>query len=223
MLRFETSTQAIGKLSSFAEYLSRKRDDQQVIYYVVGEKRDQMLANPLMEYYHSRQIEVLLLSDPVDSFTVAYLNDIGGVSLESIEKTPTHNDTENTTLLTPNVVKRLKEIIGDEVEDVEETDKMVSSPSAFFSGKQGLDSHTERMMKVMDKNFKGSKKIFGVNPNHELIRKINERIESDANDELSNLLLRQLYDLSKITEGELENPSEFHSRMTEIMMKTLQN
>ena len=82
LLRFETTRTEAGQLTSLAEYVQRMPEEQKEIYYLVGEHREALLRNPNLEYFRKKDIEVLLLSDPVDPFTITSVFEYGEKQLQ---------------------------------------------------------------------------------------------------------------------------------------------
>ena len=224
LMRFESSLRPAGDLVSLKEYVERMQDGQTEIYYLSGDNRAALEKNPNLEYFTGRNIEVLLLSDPVDVFTVPYLHDYEGKTFVPADKADVQLDvvsesSENDKESKMRLFSRFREILGEAVEDVVESKRLVQSPATLVAGSAGLDPQMEKMMKMMDKGFQGSKKVLELNLNHTLIKNLTSRLEADASDPLVELCARQLYEAQLLAEGTQINPADFAARMTEIMTK----
>jgi molecular chaperone HtpG len=103
-----------------------------------------------------------------------------------------------------------------------ESKRLVNSPVTLVSGKEGLDSSMEKMMKFMNKDFSGSKKILELNTQHPLIKNLARINLVSSKDLLLRNCILQLYEGALLINNNLELPSEFISRMTEIMQKATQ-
>lgn len=224
LLRFESTKTKDGEYTSLKDYLSRMKDDQKEILYVSGESRQSLEKNPNLEYFKTNDIEVLLLTDPSDVFTVPYYGEFEEKQFKSIDKVEIEQkDDEKKEKLGDDVTKSLtsaiKKVLEEKIEDVVESKRLVNSPVTLVSGKDGLDQEMERMMKMMDKNFTSSKKILEINTSHPLIKNISKiYIASGENMEFKELV-EQLYDSALLISGELKSPTDFVQRMYSIMEK----
>ena len=84
-------------------------------------------------------------------------------------------------------------------------------------GKEGMDSQTERMMKMFNKEYAGSKKIMEVNLSHPLVKNLWHLHQQDSKTPLLKTMVWQLYEAALLLEGNLSSPTDFVARMTEIM------
>ena len=224
LLRF-TSTVTDGETRiSLADYVSRMKTDQKEIYYVSGDNRAQVLGNPSIEYFVKNGYEVLLFTDPVEVFTAPYIGEFDGKRLvpadkadlpdaQAKEQTPEQN--ENTS----SIIEIFKSTLGDVIEDVRTSQRLVSSAVALVAGKEGLDPHMEKMMKMMDKDFTPTKKVLEINPQHQLITNLMTLAKNNPDDTRVSDAVKQLYDAALLMDGALTNPTDFINRMTHFMTK----
>ena len=224
LLRF-TSTVTDGETRiSLADYVSRMKTDQKEIYYVSGDNRAQVLGNPSIEYFVKNGYEVLLFTDPVEVFTAPYIGEFDGKRLvpadkadlpdaQAKEQTPEQN--ENTS----SIIEIFKSTLGDVIEDVRTSQRLVSSAVALVAGKEGLDPHMEKMMKMMDKDFTPTKKVLEINPQHQLITNLMTLAKNNPDDARVSDAVKQLYDAALLMDGALTNPTDFINRMTHFMTK----
>jgi molecular chaperone HtpG len=169
---------------------------------------------------------VLLLTDPVDIFIVPSINEYDKKPLKSIDKADIdlkEDDKFKEESLNENLAKSLisvfKETLGDKVEDIIESKRLVDSPATLVSGKEALDSSMEKMMKMMNKEFTGSKKILEINTRHPLIKNLSKINLANSKDPLLRSCILQLYEGALLINNDLESPTDFMKRMTEIMEK----
>ncbi len=224
LLRFETSKTDAGKYTSLADYASAMGEDQKEIYFLTAESRDIAEKHPNLEYFRKYAIEVLFFIDPVDLFTVTALDEFEGKKLISIEKAdisigkddaPAEEAVKGRTA--KDLLLRFKEILGTRVEDVIESRRLVDSVATLVVGKQGMDAQTERMMRMMDKNFSGGKKMLEVNLAHPLVRNLARIHQAQQDDPLLTEAVEQIYAATLLVENNLENPMDFVRRMTDFM------
>ncbi len=226
LLRFESTMTDPDELTSLKNYVSRMRDDQKEIYYLSGDNKEIIRKNPNLEYFKKNDIEVLLLSDPVDIFIIPSITEYDKKALKSIEKADLdlkEDEKVKEEVLSKNLSQSLisvfKEILGDKIENVIESKRLVDSPATLVSGKEALDSSVERMMKYMNKDFTGSKKILEINTKHPLIKNLSRINMADSKDPLLRNCIQQLYEGALLINENLESPTDFVKRMTEIMLK----
>ena len=226
LLRFESSMTETGKMTSLKDYVSRMRDSQKEIYYVSGDFREAIERNPNLEYFKKHSIEVLYLTDPIDVFVFPSIFEYDKKSLKSIDKADIDvmkDEDKSEESLDASVAKDLltsfKEILIDKVEDVIASKRLVDSAVTLVVGKEGMDMQTERMMKMINKEYSGSKKIMEVNLSHPLIKNLWDLYQQDRKSPFITIVVLQLYEGTLLLEGNLSSPSEFVGRMTEIMEK----
>ncbi|NTV05719.1 MAG: molecular chaperone HtpG [Chlorobiaceae bacterium] len=224
LLRFESTKTADGEYVTLREYADRMGTDQKEIYYHSGTSRGQLLAHPNLEYFQDMGIEVLLLSDPVDVFVIPSIHEYDKKPLKSIEKADIDfskqkketADPLSENLLAP-VLQLFRETLGEGIEDVIESHRLVSSPVTLVSGKDALDSQMEKMMKMMQSDMPAGKKILEVNTSHPIIRNLAGMINADASNPLIKTAMKQLYEGALLLEGGLDSTTAFLSRMNELI------
>ncbi|MCG3155813.1 MAG: Chaperone protein HtpG [bacterium] len=224
LLRFESTKLDKGELTGLRDYLSRMQPEQKAIYYLSGESRETVEKNPKLEYFRKNEIEVLLLTDPVDVFVLPSLNEFDKQPLLSIDKADLElapDQTGDQEALRGDLAKSLltvfRETLGDKVEDVVESKRLVNSPVTLVAGKNGLDSQMEKMMKLMDKNYTAAKKILEVNLSHPLIKNLSRRNLSSPTDPILRKSILQLYEGALLLEGNMPSPADFVNRMNELL------
>ncbi len=224
LLRFESTKTVDGEFVTLKEYSERMAADQKEIYYHSGTSRAQLLAHPNLEYFQDMGIEVLLLSDPVDVFVIPSIHEYDKKPLKSIEKADIDFSKQKKesaeplaeNLLAP-VLQLFRETLGEGIEDVIESHRLVNSPVTLVSGKDGLDSQIEKMMKMMQSDMPAAKRILEVNTSHPIIRNLAGMIIADAANPLIKTAMKQLYEGALLLEGGLETTTGFLSRMNELI------
>ena len=228
LLRFETSKTDAGAFTSLKQYVSDMSEEQKEIYYITGEGRDVVEKNPNLEYFRKNAIEVLFLTDPVDLFTVTSLPEYEGKNIVSIEKADIDlskdaSEEESAETLkgkeAKDILTRFKEILGDRVEDVIESRRLVDSVATLVVGKEGMDAQMERMMKMMNKDYSGAKKILEVNLRHPLVKNLADINAQDHESPVLKESVEQIYDGALLIEDNLQNPMDFVRRAMEFMEK----
>ena len=224
LLLFESTKTGDGEFVTLKEYSQRMGADQKEIYYHSGTSKAQLLAHPNLEYFQDMGIEVLLLSDPVDVFVIPSIHEYDKKPLKSIEKADIDFSKQKKesaeplaeNLLAP-VLQLFRETLGEGIEDVIESHRLVNSPVTLVSGKDGLDSQIEKMMKMMQSDMPPAKRILEVNTSHPIIRNLSGMIMADAANPLIKTAMKQLYEGALLLEGGLDSTTGFLSRMNELI------
>ena len=224
LLRFESTKTEKGKLTSLKDYVAGMQEDQKEIYYLTGESRAAVELNPNLEYFRKRGIEVLFFIDPADIFNIPQLHDYDEKPIKGIETADLDlksDEESKADSLTEDESKSLfslfKETLGDKVEDVVESKRLVDSAATLVVGASGMDREMERMMKMMNQDIPGSKKILEINPSHPLIKNLAHIHENNGDESLLKSCILQVYEGALLIDGNMDSPTEFVARMTEIM------
>ena len=224
LLRFESTKTEKGKLTSLKDYVAGMQEDQKEIYYLTGESRAAVELNPNLEYFRKRGIEVLFFIDPADIFNIPQLHDYDEKPIKGIETADLDlksDEESKADSLTEDESKSLfslfKETLGDKVEDVVESKRLVDSAATLVVGASGMDREMERMMKMMNQDIPGSKKILEINPSHPLIKNLAHIHENNDDESLLKSCILQVYEGALLIDGNMDSPTEFVARMTEIM------
>ena len=226
LLRFESSLTESGAVCGFTDYVSRAKDGQESIYYLVGGSREQVESSPYVEAFKARGLEVVYFTDAVDEYVVESLGAFegkklvsirhGGVELEEHAPEGDALSEEQTAAL----CEFLKAELGDRVTAVASGKRLVDSPVIALVPTDGMSPQMRQMMKAMDENFKDEIKVeLEINPRHPLIKKLAEA--KDRNPELAKLVALQLLDNSLIAAGLLEDARGTVSRMNTLMEKAM--
>jgi molecular chaperone HtpG len=226
LLRFESSLTEPGAVCGFSDYVSRVKDGQESIYYLVGAGREQIESSPYVEAFKARGLEVVYFTDAVDEYVVESLGAFegkklvsirhGGVELEEHAPEGDALSDEQTAAL----CEFLKAELGDRVTAVASGKRLVDSPVIALVPTDGMSPQMRQMMKAMDENFKDEIKVeLEINPRHPLVKKLAEA--KDSNPELAKLVALQLLDNSLIAAGLLEDARDTVSRMNKLMEKAM--
>ena len=224
LYRFPTSHVENDTLTGFEEYKARMKPEQKEIYYITGDSLNSIKSNPNLEYFSKKDYEVIFLADPVDAFVIPYVFEYNKTPLVSIDKADIDKNEEEAdkeTQENQNDLTQLIEIfknkLGDKVEDIRISKRLVDSPVTLVPGNSGIDAQTEKMMQMMDKDFKPSKKVLEINPSHELILNLDRLKDNNPDDEKLELSILQLFDGANLLYGNVESPAEFVNRMFKLM------
>jgi len=214
-------------LTSLADYVQRMGADQEEIYYVYGKNRVAIDNSPNLEYFKKNKIEVLYLFDEIDDFIMPSIATYKEKALVGIDKADLKlkdekasdekeelKDTEKKKIL-----GYFKDILGERVEDVIESKRLVDSACTLVSPKDSMNANMERMMKMMNQEFEGGKRVMEVNLNNPLIQHLSAIQQKFPQDPLLKDCIEQLFEGASLLEGTLEDPSELVPRTTSLMEK----
>ncbi|OUR79021.1 molecular chaperone HtpG [Alphaproteobacteria bacterium 46_93_T64] len=221
--------------TNLSEYAERMKEGQNNIYYITGDNLDAIRKSPQLEGFRAKGIEVLLLSDPVDSFWLSRQTEFEGKKFKSVTQGSAEldkmasaeddkpdegkSDTPNLSAL----IAAFKLALDGKVKDVRESHRLTDSPVCLVADEGDMDIHLEKVLKA-HKQFgaAASQRILEINPKHALITKLLERAEkSEAGDLVGDAALL-LLDQAYIIEGEpLSDPVAFSQRMANFMAEGL--
>lgn len=229
LLRFSTThDDRESQEVSLDDYVSRMKPDQEKIYYVIAEGFDAAKNSPHLEIFRKKNIEVLLLSDRVDEWLTAHLQNYAGKSLENIAKGnldlgKLENEEEKKHYESlekdfESMTAQIKTILGEKVKEVRLTSRLTNSPSCVVVDKEELGGHMQRILKAAGHALPESKPIFELNPDHQLIQKLRAETDDGRFKELTYLL----FDQAVLSEsGQLQNANEFVARMNKFLMEII--
>jgi len=218
------SSTAGQELISLRGYVERMPDDQETIYYLLADSLESARKSPHLEVFARKEIEVLLLPDPVDALTLPNVSEFEGKTFtsvtgadldlgEPVEPESLPGD-ELDTLLS---LFRIQ--LGDRVQDVTASKRLVDSAATLVAAKDGIDPQLERMMKSMNPDYEGAKKVLEVNIEHPLMKNILALKSSpEDQDSLIEETIEQIYEGALLLDGNLSEPSAFVARMTRILV-----
>ncbi|MGB0794831.1 MAG: molecular chaperone HtpG [Candidatus Puniceispirillaceae bacterium] len=224
-----------GAQISLQEYCDNMSETQDKIYFLSAESVAQAETSPHLEGYRARDIDVLLLTDPVDEFWVQAVGSFDEKPLTSISRGSQNLDdiapkkdevddqkSENQDEEFAPLIASLKSKLGEQVKDVRLSKTLVDSPACLVADDDGMDIQMERLMKAHNKDFVGMPRVLELNADHKLIQAISEKLAHDADPELVQDACLMLFDQAQILEGKSpDSLTEFARRMTRLMERGL--
>jgi molecular chaperone HtpG len=231
LLRFHSSRSG-DEWVSLKEYVERMKPGQKCIYYVTGESKEAVAKSPFLEALTKRGYEVLFMVDPIDEYAVQQLKDFDdkklvcatkeGLELELSEEEKKKREEEKAQF--EGLVKKMKDILGDKVEKVVLSDRIVNSPCVLVTGEYGWSANMERIMKAQAlrdnsmTSFMVSKKTLEINPSHPIVIELRKKFEANANDKTVRDLVWLLFETSLLTSGfSLNEPTTFADRIHKLI------
>ncbi|MCB0217616.1 MAG: molecular chaperone HtpG [Chloroflexi bacterium] len=225
--------------TSLAEYIARMPEAQQAIYYVTGESLELLRDSPQLEAFRARDVEVLLLPDPVDELMVAQLGEVEGKALRSAARgdvdpseLPGGADAAQRVLTpeadggaaTPDelgpLLGRLQQVLDETIESVRVSHRLTDSAVCLVAPEGSLSPQLEQMMRAMGQALPEQKRILEVNAGHPLLQRMYARYSVNPEDPQLRDYAEMLLDQALLAEGApLKNPARFARRVAEVMAK----
>ena len=221
LVRYRT-TRSEGKLTSLKDYVSRMKPDQKEIYYITGENPNTLLNSPHLERLKSEEIEVLLMTDPVDEWVVQSLTEYDGKKLKSaekgeLEKVDAEKGDEYSALF-----GFIKSKLDGKVKDVKASSRLKDSVSCLSGDAADVSAYMQKILKATGQEPPAVKRVLELNVEHPVMPRIKMLYENDRENSLLPQLCDLLYDVAVIGEGgRLDDPSVFSRAVNELMLRAL--
>ena len=224
LLRFATTaTDGDKQVASLDDYLGRMDEKQEKIYYITGDNHVGASSSPHLEVFRKHNIEVLLLSDPIDEWVVSSLTEFEGKPLQSVSKgelgleeligedgKTDGEDSDDEKSITDQIA----EVLKTQVETVRVTRRLTDSPACLVKGENEMSGNMERIMKAAGQAFEGGKPVLEVNLEHKLL----QRLKSETAEDVSADLAQVIFDQALLSEGaQLENPADYVKRVNRLL------
>jgi len=226
LVRYESSLTEEGKLTSLEDYLSRAKEEQKHIYYLLGSNRKTIENGPYIEAFKANNLEVLYLYEGVDEFVMNHIRtfnekeltsaDQEGLELDSvtIDKSGQALSDEQGTAL----CAWMKELFGETVSDVKISSRLVDNPAIALSKDKIMTANMRRIMKAMNQDVPNDVPVqLEINPTHPLIVKLNQLHESKS--ETAAMVAEQILDNCRIAAGLMEDPQNMIRRIYSMLEK----
>jgi molecular chaperone HtpG len=226
LLRFRTSLHP-ETWSSLEDYVQRMIDEQKEIYYLVGEDSKSVLLSPHLDYFQSQGTEVLLLTDPMDSFMLMGLRkykefELKNVAQADIETPVSSEEKDKTERISEDkfdtLVERFKQVLGERVTEVRASKRLSKSVARLVDPNGGLNPELQRVYKYLGKDFEAPKKILELNPSHVILKNL---IGLDSEQDLHTMIIEQIYESALLMEGQHPDPSSMVPRIQRIIEAAL--
>lgn len=226
LLRFESTFTEPGKLTSFADYISRMKENQKDIYVLFGASRAQLEHSPYLDALTARGFEVCFFTDGGDQFVVESLMKVDDKEIKSIDRAnldlPPLENRPDTPGLDENEAKGLTEWVSARFSDfskITTSDRVTSAPAIALQGEHDISPEVKAYLKAMGQPVPENHPEIAFNPHSPIVQKLAQlRTE---NEELADLLAGQLINTALLRAGMLDDPAKLADNSQALLEKLL--
>jgi molecular chaperone HtpG len=224
LLRFKTNLRP-ETWSSLEDYVERMQPEQKEIYFIVGEDLRSILRSPHLDYFQAQGTEVLLLTEPMDSFMLMGLRKYKDFELRNVAQAEIKEKPQEAEGQEPiaeadfgKLIERFKQVLGERVTDVRASKRLSQSVARLADADGALNPELQRVYKYLGKEYEVPKKVLELNPAHAILKKM---LNMDPASELQGLIIEQIYESALLIEGLHPDPSSMAPRMQKIIEAAL--
>ncbi|MCL1091305.1 molecular chaperone HtpG [Shewanella profunda] len=229
LLRFaSTHTGSAAPTVSLDDYISRMKEGQTKIYYIVADSHEAAANSPHLELLRKKGIEVLLMSERIDEWLINHLTEYkekqlhsvtrGELELGELEDAAEKEAQEKLAEESAPLIERIKAALGTSVADVKVTSRLTDTPACVVTGEGEMSTQMIKLMQAAGQPVPEVKPTFEINPAHPLVSRLNDLQDETAFADWSNLLLQQAQLSEK---GSLADPSAFIKLMNQMLLANM--
>ena len=229
MLRFTTSK--TNESISLDEYVARKKEKQEQIYFISGMDMKEVESSPHMEEFKTRDLEVIYMIDPLDEYMTQQVTEYQGMKIQSIAKEDVKfpdedlekkkKDLESLTKEFETLTSIAQMLLKEKVSKVTISNRLSSAPAVLVSSSFGVSANMARIMKAqalgqeqggMDWMMK--LRTLELNANHPIIQNMNDLLKNNVNDDSLTNSINLVYDTASLLSGyDIEEKNKFATRI----------
>ncbi len=224
MLRFASTKDGTDKQTvALDDYVNRMPASQKAIYYLTADTYRAATQSPHLEIFRKNDIEVLLLSDPIDEWVVTHLTEYNDKPLKSVAKGALDLDQvidegekDRREKEYGTILDRIKEILKDQVKDVRVTHRLTDSPACLVADENDIGTNLERILKSIGQSAPEHKPILELNPDHPMISDL------DPNSKDMEDWAYVLFDQAALSEGaQINEPAVYVRRVNQLLTQRI--
>jgi molecular chaperone HtpG len=214
------------KTASLADYIERKKEDQESIYYICAETYETASRSPHLEIFKDKGVEVLLMFDRIDEWLMSSLSEFEGAPFVDVMRgdvtlpgeSKSEDDKEDEKAEDHPLTERIKAVIGEKVEGVRPSKRLTDSPACLVLSDFGMGIQMRKILEASGQSMPEAKPFFEFNAEHPLLH----RLDTEQDEERFAELVELLFDQASLAEGGmLQDPATYVSRMNRLLMDLL--
>ncbi|MBV1787583.1 molecular chaperone HtpG [Marinobacterium sp. D7] len=208
------------------DYVSRMKEGQEKIYYVVADSYNAAKSSPHLEIFRKKGIEVLLLSDRIDEWMMSQLFDFDGKSFQDVSKGELNlgdveseeekKQQEEVAKQMEGLTERLSSALGERIKEARVTHRLTESPACLVVGDYDMGAQMRKIMEAAGQAVPEVKPIFEYNPEHPLIAKLDKEPDEDRFKDLALVLFDQA---ELAAGGQLDDPAAYIGRLNKLLLE----
>ena len=213
------------KLTSLAQYKERMGEDQEFIYYAVGEDAGKLSKLPQAERILDKGYEILYLTEDVDEFCMQTIGEYEDKKLKSIDDEDALPESEEEKRAAEekaeeakDVLSFLKETLGNKISDAR-ISKILKSHPVCMTADGPVSLEMEKYFKRTGNEMMAgmsAQRVLELNPDSEAFAALKRAVESDK--ELAKKYAELLYcQALLIADLPLEDPSAYTDLVCSLM------
>lgn len=226
LLRFSsTHTDEIAATVGLEDYVSRMKEGQDKIYYIVADSFEAAKNSPHLEILRKKGIEVILMHERIDEWMMGHLSEFDGKQFQSVtrgnldlgelEDEESKKAQEELEKSSEGLVSRIKDVLGDKVKEVRVTHRLTDSPACIVADDHDMSSQMAKLMEAAGQKVPETKPVFELNPEHDIVKHVDQLQDEDAFAQWAEVLLDQA---TLAERGSLKDPSSFVARLNKLML-----
>lgn len=225
LLRFaSTEDDKADQVHSLDEYIERAGEEQDSIYVVIADSHANALGSPYLELFRKQGKEVLLLSNRIDEWLVSHLREYKGKKIVDIakgdvdvEKLSSKEDAKalkEKAKEAKDLLKRMQDVLGESVEEVRVSGRLVESPSCLVVNEDDMGIQMRKILEASGQSMPAGKPILEVNPEHALLKRLDQESDEDRFASLTQVL----FDQARLAAGDdLEDAAAYVRRVNQLL------
>lgn len=226
LLLFESVKTPKGEYTTLARYVEAMPADQKEIYYLIGEERELIEHSPYLEAFRAKGYDVLLLTDPIDEFSIPALGTYKDKRLQAADRGEIEDGRDDQPPADDSFKNLLAFLKGklEDVSDVRLSKRLTDSAAVLVADKGAMTAHMERLMQRFGRDDgAAAKRVLELNPAHPAVTAMRDLYEKDPKDGRVEDYARVLLDQAVIAEGsKVKDPTAFAKRVNELLVKSAQ-
>ncbi|MEH6564449.1 MAG: molecular chaperone HtpG [Halopseudomonas sp.] len=227
LLRFASTQQNDdSEVVSLDAYLERMVEGQDKIYYLTGERYNQVKNSPHLEIFRKKGIEVLLLTDRIDEWLMSHLTEYNGkqfvdiargdLDLGKLEGEEDKQEQEKQAEAKADLVKRIQDVLKDELQEVRVSHRLTDSPAVLVINEDDMGLQMRKILEATGQKAPESKPILEINTSHPLL----DKLDAEQDEARFGDLSRILFDQAALAAGEsLQDPAAYVRRLNSLLVE----